>query len=318
MCVYRLAGGMDSPLYLRMYPTVSIVTPSYNQGKFIAETIESVISQEGNFYVDYIIMDGGSTDGSLEIINKYDQLLKNGKWRVGSKGITYSFTSNKDKGQSDALKKGFSKAVGEILCWVNSDDRLTPAALQHVVTAWTINGGDLLVTGGCAEDRGARGCPVHYPSFQKAYNMPEEIPLERLVNYPDCWLKGHFFYQPEVFFPRSLYKLVGGINDSLRYAMDYDLWIRLSIIKARIVVINETLAIFRFHPEQKTSQWDKVIEEAVSVANKHLCSTPVLLEDKMKSALIRSNSAFLTNKNKLTFKILSNMRRVFNVLRANI
>src|SRR4030065_468365 len=105
---------------------VSIVTPSYNQGKFIAETIESVLSQEGDFYIDYIIMDGGSADNSLEIINKYDQLLKKGRWSVKSRGIKYSFTSKKDKGQSDALKIGFSQAAGEILCWINSDDRLTP------------------------------------------------------------------------------------------------------------------------------------------------------------------------------------------------
>lgn len=305
-------------LYLKMYPTVSIVTPSYNQGKFIAETIESVISQEGSFYIDYIIMDGGSTDKSLEIINKYDELLKNGRWSVKSKGIKYTFTSKKDNGQSDALKKGFSQATGEILCWVNSDDRLTPGALQKVVTAWTNNGGDLLVTGGCIEDMGAPDCSVHYPSFQKAYNIPEEIPLERLVNYPDCWLKGQFFYQPEVFFPHSLYKQAGGLNDSLYYAMDYDLWIRLSIIKARIVVLNEPLAIFRIHPAQKTSQWDKVIEESVSVANNHLRSAPVLLKDNMKSELINCNSAFLTQKNKFTSKILSNIRRVLNVLRANI
>src|SRR4030065_830719 len=109
-------------------PLVSVVTPSYNQGRYIEETIKSVLSQEGDFRIEYLIMDGGSTDNSVEVIKKYDRLLKEGRWPVKCLGITYSWTSEKDKGQTDAINKGFAGCTGEILNWINRDDRPTPAA----------------------------------------------------------------------------------------------------------------------------------------------------------------------------------------------
>ncbi|HYA12953.1 MAG TPA: glycosyltransferase, partial [Syntrophales bacterium] len=110
----------------------SIVTPSYNQGEFLSETIESVISQEGDFLIDYIIVDGGSTDNSVAIIRHYDALLQKGEWRISCRGITFRWHSEVDQGQTDALMKGFSVAKGEILAWLNSDDTYLPGALQAV------------------------------------------------------------------------------------------------------------------------------------------------------------------------------------------
>ncbi|MDO8427110.1 MAG: glycosyltransferase family 2 protein, partial [Deltaproteobacteria bacterium] len=117
-----------------MTPTiVSIVTPSFNQGRFVEETIKSVISQEGDFHIEYLIMDGGSTDDSVEVIKKYGRLLKEGKWPVRCRGIEYKWVSEKDKGQADAVNKGFSASKGEMLGWLNSDDTYLPGAIEKAV-----------------------------------------------------------------------------------------------------------------------------------------------------------------------------------------
>src|SRR4030065_1321205 len=114
-------------------PLVSVVTPSYNQGRYIEETIKSVLSQEGDFRIEYLVMDGGSSDNSVEVIKKYDRLLKEGRWPVKSLGITYSWVSEKDKGQSDAINKGFRQATGDYIAWLNSDDTYEPEAIRKAI-----------------------------------------------------------------------------------------------------------------------------------------------------------------------------------------
>jgi len=100
------------PMSNRPPTTVSIVTPSYNQGTFIRETIESVLRQEGDFNLDYIVVDGGSTDNSVDIIRRYGALVDEGKWPIRCRGIRYRWASEGDKGQSDAIIKGFGMAEG--------------------------------------------------------------------------------------------------------------------------------------------------------------------------------------------------------------
>jgi glycosyltransferase involved in cell wall biosynthesis len=109
---------------------ISVATPSYYQGVFLAETIKSVIDQEGDFSIGYIIIDGSSTDRSVDIIKKYDELLQKGKLSAKSRGICYRWVSEKDKGQADALLKGYLMATGQILAWLNSDDTYLPEALR--------------------------------------------------------------------------------------------------------------------------------------------------------------------------------------------
>ena len=110
----------------------SIITPSYNQGEFLAETIESVIGQAGDFYIDYIVIDGGSTDNSVDVIRGYQASLNRMQWPIACRGITFSWVSERDEGQTDALMKGFGAARGEIFAWLNSDDVYLPGALQAV------------------------------------------------------------------------------------------------------------------------------------------------------------------------------------------
>jgi glycosyltransferase involved in cell wall biosynthesis len=255
------------------WPKISIVTPSYNQGQFVEETIRSVLLQAYP-NLEYIIIDGDSTDGSVEIINKYKQ------------NIDY-FISKTDSGQAAAISKGFARATGDILCWLNSDDMLTKNALSYVVEAWQKHGPNIIVTGGCIEYRENDKQNVHYPRFQKSYDVKCELPISAILDLSDEWIKGTFFYQPEVFFPRSIYEEVGCIDNNLFYAMDYDLWVRFALNGVKTVVIEKPLAYFRFHSLQKTSNKIPMLKETISVAERYLKNDNKLMKqmDRIKLRL---------------------------------
>jgi glycosyltransferase involved in cell wall biosynthesis len=213
----------------------SIVTPSYNQGRYLAATIESVLGQEGDFTIDYVITDGGSTDNSVDVIRDYEKRLANGAWPVRCRGITYRWVSEKDKGQSDAIQKGFAIARGDILAWLNSDDTYLPNALQIATRAF--HDERVAVIYGRSEFTDENGNVVgHYRT--------EPFDSERLAVF-------NFIAQPSVFFRRATFERVGGIEPSLHYVMDFDLWIRMSR-EHRFVYVQELLSTFRLHDESKT------------------------------------------------------------------
>ena len=190
----------------------SIVTPSFNQGAFLGETIESVISQEGDFFIDYIIVDGGSTDNSVEIIRHYDAMLQQGEWPVKCLGIKYRWISEKDKGQADALIKGFRMAEGEVLAWLNSDDTYLPGALQTAADFFHDH-----------PDTGLLYGEAHYCNREGdviGRYRTEEFAYEKLA-----WF--NFICQPATFFRKDAFEAAGGLDESLNFAMDYDLWIRI-------------------------------------------------------------------------------------------
>lgn len=206
------------------YPKISIITVSFNQGRFIEENILSVINQ-GYPSVEHIIIDAGSTDETLDILKKYD---KNLIW-----------TSEPDKGQSDGLNKGFKKASGEIIGWINSDDRLAPDALRKVAHFFQNNPEELAVVGNQAilDERGnlkriVKSCPY---SFDYLVNQAKGIT------------------QNSTFFKWKVFDEIGYINEKLQYVMDRDLFIRIAKMRM-IPYINETLAEFRLQHESKTSQ----------------------------------------------------------------
>jgi glycosyltransferase involved in cell wall biosynthesis len=266
----RLSGSMPDNNSL---PKISIVTPSYNQRQFIEETIRSVLLQEYP-NIEYIVIDGGSTDGSVEVIKKYNEK------------IDY-WISKPDSGQADAISKGFAQATGDILCWLNSDDMLTKNALSYVAEAWQKHGPNIIITGGCIEYWEKHKQNVHFPRFQKRYDDTCDLPLSSILDLSNQWIKGSFFYQPEVFFPRLAYERVGRIDDNLFYAMDYDLWIRFALNGVKIVVIHQPLSYFRFHSFQKTSHRIPVLKETISVAEKYLKNDKKLMNkvDRIKLRL---------------------------------
>ena len=204
-------------------PLVSIITPSYNQSRYLEETIQSVIGQ--NYAkIEYIIIDGGSNDGSIEIIKRYDGSLK-------------GWISEPDQGQTDAINKGFALANGEILAWINSDDTYLPIAVSEAVD-FLIKFPDVGMVYGDANLINENGKVIgKFPARQTDYKR-----LRRgYVHIP----------QQASFFRAHLWKQVGPLDPSFYFAMDYDLWVRISRL-APIRYIPRTWANFRIHGSGKS------------------------------------------------------------------
>lgn len=216
------------------WPRISVVTPSFNQGKYIEETLLSVRNQ-GYPNVEHIVMDGGSTDSTREVLDRY----RDGLAHVVSK---------KDRGQSDAINRGFKLATGEILTWLNSDDMLAPGALAAVAMAFHQSGADM-VAGECHIYNDGKFSARHLTACEDG-----PLPLKDLLDVQGCWLEGQFFYQPEVMFSRKAWERAGGlVRENLYHSMDYELWLRMAESGARLKVIGRPVALFRAHAEQKTA-----------------------------------------------------------------
>jgi glycosyltransferase involved in cell wall biosynthesis len=209
-----------------IYPRISIVTPSYNQGKYIEETIQSVLRQEYP-NLEYIIIDGGSTDNTIEIIKTYQEHLA-------------YWVSERDSGQSNAINKGITRCTGEIFNWLNSDDLLIPNALLTVAKTWKENPGRI-ISGG-TEFFNNKG-------VFKTVNAAEQT----LRNFIRFWEATDFQWaQQSTFVPLASLKKIGGIREDLKYCMDYNMMVRLLMEGLQASYVKETLARFRFHTESKT------------------------------------------------------------------
>lgn len=202
---------------------ISVITPSFNQGEFIEENILSVLAQKYKNF-EHIIVDGGSKDNTLEILNKYKHL----KW-----------TSRKDKGQSDALNKGFKRARGDIICWLNSDDTLCKGCFNAINHFFQKHPQAMIVSGGLNRiDKKGR-------KYRK--DPPRKIDSDYLLNRLGS------VQQQSTFFRRSLFKEVGYIDESLHFAMDHDFFLRILLKGHRHYTINKQLANFRMYPDTKTN-----------------------------------------------------------------
>jgi len=202
---------------------VSIVTPSFNQAPYLETTIRSVLEQ-GYPELEYIIVDGGSTDGSVKIIEKYAHRLA---WWV----------SERDKGQTDAINKGFTHAKGEILAWLNSDDTYQPGAVVEAVE-FLRDQPEVGLVYGDANFMDGSGCVIgRFPAAQTDYRR-----LRRgYVHIP----------QQAAFFRADLWRKVGPLDPSFYFAMDYDLWVRLAAL-AQVRYVPHVWANFRLHTHGKT------------------------------------------------------------------
>jgi glycosyltransferase involved in cell wall biosynthesis len=208
------------------WPKISIVTPSFNQSKYLEETIRSVLLQ-GYPNLEYIIIDGGSTDGSVEIIKKY------GPW------LAY-WVSEPDQGQSDAINKGWSKATGNILAYLNSDDTYFPSALAHVAALWVKHPGAAVFTGATA--------------FVDEQSAIKSITLPFFSGHSPVDLTLHKWYLPQQssFFNKSILDKVGRyLRKDLHFLMDKELMYRLAFA-GTLVQSNTLMATYRFHDESKS------------------------------------------------------------------
>ncbi|NET53951.1 MAG: glycosyltransferase, partial [Merismopedia sp. SIO2A8] len=202
------------------------------------ETIRSVLMQ-GYPNLEYIVLDGCSTDNTSSILNRYRD------------EITHCVIEP-DRGQSDALNKGFKLATGEILAWLNSDDCYLPETLYRVAIAFDLYKADMLA-GGCQLREGFSRTifRTHHTALPLGEVVP--LPLDRLLDLDHCWQKGEFFYQPEVFWTRELWQRTGGkVDDKLFYSMDYELWVRMAYHNAQAIHIPDSITLFRLHEKQKT------------------------------------------------------------------
>jgi glycosyltransferase involved in cell wall biosynthesis len=243
-------------------PLFSVITPSYNQGEFLAQTIESVLSQAGDFRIDYIIVDGGSTDNSVEVIKKFETALNLKQRPIACRGITLRWLSEKDRGQTDALMKGFAMAQGEILAWLNSDDCYLPGALQAAAEHFSSNPETALFYGDAHYCDAAGAILGNYRT--------EPFEFDKLARF-------NFICQPSTFFGRQVFDAVGGLDRSLHFAMDYDLWIRLGR-QYPVSYLPQTLSLYRLHEGSKTVRDETLFqnsEEALRLARKYFGWAPL-------------------------------------------
>jgi glycosyltransferase involved in cell wall biosynthesis len=221
-------------------PLVSIVTPSFKQARFLRRTIDSVLSQDYP-HIEYIVVDGGSADGSVDILRSYGDRLR--------------WVSEPDRGQSDAINKGFVRCNGAIRAYLNSDDVLWPGAVRAVVEHFEQNPDWDLVYG-------------------NAYNIDADDRI--LERYPTAryqlnrLLQNCFICQPAAFWRSRIARRIGPFNANLHYAMDLDYWLRIDSAGGRLMHVPEVLACARVHPATKTlSARPHVYREILQVCMRH-------------------------------------------------
>jgi glycosyltransferase involved in cell wall biosynthesis len=217
----------------RPWPRISIVTPSYNQGQFIEETIRSVLLQ-GYPNLEYIIIDGGSTDASVEVIRKYEPWLA-------------YWVSEQDRGQSHAINKGLARSSGEIFNWINSDDRLEVGALAEIGRVWQLQNPHM-VAGRCLM--------IEAGSLQILHDW-HPLPPGDLFDF----IKGKKtimpMSQPATFLPLCLVRETGGVREDLHFRMDWELFLRLVVLLGQDLNIATTpmaVSSALVHPEAKSSR----------------------------------------------------------------
>ena len=201
-------------------PLVTVVTPCLNQARFLEEAIHSVLEQD-HPRIEHVVVDGGSTDGSLDVLARYDHV---------------TWVSEPDRGQSDALRKGFELAHGSIFGWLNADDVYLPGAVSRSVAALRSSGAGLAYG----------GYRVLHENGETAFDIDAHaFDFDLLLN------SKNFVPQPSAFFTRDAYEAVGGVDARYHYAMDYDLWVRIAK-RYPVTVVDGLLSGFRFQQESKS------------------------------------------------------------------
>lgn len=224
---------------------ISIITPSFNQARYIERTIQSVLSQ-GIHDLEYFVIDGGSQDETLSILKPYNSSL--------------TFISEKDNGQADAVNKGLKRVTGDIIGWLNSDDIYYPETLKKI-KSYFADHPDIDVV------------------YGEAYHIDQN---DKIINrYPtETWnisrlKKTCFIAQPTVFLRRCVLQRFGYLNDTLHYCLDYEYWLRLADQGARFGYLNEILAGSRLYPETKTCSAPlKAQREALQMLKNHMGYVP--------------------------------------------
>lgn len=248
-----------------MQPLISVITPSYNQGKFIRQTIESVLSQDYP-NIEYIIVDALSTDETLPIVGEYKDRL--------------TLIAERDSGQTDAINKGLRRATGDIVCWLNSDDYFLPGALDLVGNFFANNPDKLWLTGDCQiVDQAGRPIqqPVrHYKRLLRSLTPALYLGMTNAI----C--------QPSTFWRRSVHTQLGFLTESLHYTMDYDWWLRLQQLQPP-AILPQPLTAFRIHADSKGgNQYGLQFDEDYQTFARYWAGTPIRWLHRLHNRAITS------------------------------
>jgi GT2 family glycosyltransferase len=239
----------------RPWPRVSVVTPSYNQAEFLEETIRSVLLQ-GYPDLELIIIDGDSTDGSVDIIRKYEPWLAH-------------WCSEPDRGQSHAINKGFRLATGEILAWLNSDDIYFPGAVRVPVEAMARTGSDIFIGAMEKVEMTADG-----PRFVKHSLSTRGRPIHELPILAGQKGASFHFIQPPMFWRRTLWERTGGLDERYHYVMDMEWCNRALAAGATVATRDEVLARFALHPGSKSQDQMERMHREEATMYLRLARTP--------------------------------------------
>lgn len=233
---------------------ISIITPSFNQAEFLGFTLDSVLSQRGDFEVEHLVMDGGSTDGSVELLRRRAETDPRLVWR-----------SAKDRGQSDAVCKGLAMATGDIVGWLNSDDVYAPGAFTKVIADFASHPDRGWLVGRCqninAQGKEIRRWVTWYKNRLLSGYSYGGLVRENMV----C--------QPSVFWRRSFGEAIGGPDLALHQTMDYDLWLRMGR-RSEPIIVREVLSQFRIHGKSKGIRIAERFEEHSATAARHAPDYP--------------------------------------------
>jgi glycosyltransferase involved in cell wall biosynthesis len=253
-------------------PRITVVTPTLNQAAYLEQTLRSVLDQ-GYPNLEYIVVDGGSTDGTLDILKRYSHRLA---WWV----------SEKDQGQANAINKGMARATGELRAYLNSDDLYLPGALDRIARAWREHPDADLFHGVCRLI-GEQGRAI-------GRRCADIARFDEIVDVWGVWWKQKNFVQPEVFWTKKIADQIGPLREDLYFVMDYDYWARMLRAGARVRPVDEELAAFRLTSTQKSTHSEACAAELLSVAREYLWDRasplPALLRWKLQAQWLYQTS----------------------------
>ena len=246
-----------------MLPRITIVTPSFNQAQYLEQTLLSVLDQ-GYPNLEYFVIDGGSTDGSVDLLRKY------------SSRLTY-WVSERDHGQTHAINKGMARATGDIRAYINSDDFYLPGTLHAIAKAAKEYPGCDLFHGDCRiVDEQGNKIGRRRASIKK---VPE------IVDLWGVWWQKRNFVQPEVFWTSRIAEKIGAFRESLYFVMDYEYWTRMLVAGAAVRSVEDEWACFRITPSQKSSLAEKSAAEQLGVVQEYLWNPTVRISRRKRLQL---------------------------------